>query len=225
MTIQADLSSLDPLQVVELFELDATSLGVAEILRWHPGTTVAGQPIVWQGNTYEAFPIDASGFEMSSTGTLPRPQIRASNIGGLLGAFLNSIGDGLGSTFTRKRTLGKYLDGQPGADPEAHFPDELYIVARKVAENAIEITIECAVAFDVEGVQLPRRQVIAGTCQWKYRGEECGYAGPPVEDINGNPTASFAADRCRKTLDACRARFGTNGILRTSAFPASLLIR
>lgn len=226
MTIRADLERLDPLAKIEMFVLDTTPIGIIQDpLRWHPGTTIEGNAITWQGEQYEPFPIRAEGFELNTSGTLPRPTFTASNIGGFLGAFLRTMGDGLGATITRKRTLAKYLDGQPAADPLAAFPDELYTIARKVGSNAITVTLECAVAFDVAGVQLPRRQVIAGTCTWLYRGPFCGYAGPPVQDITGQPTASLAADRCRKTLDACRARFGAAGVLPTSAFPASLLVR
>jgi lambda family phage minor tail protein L len=72
---------------------------------------------------------------------------------------------------------------------------------------------------------LPRRQVIATTCSWVYRSAECGYAGPPVETIGGQPTTDSNLDRCRKTLSACKARFGAQGTLNTSAFPASLLVQ
>lgn len=209
-----------------MFEFDATNISVdTPILRWHPGVSAAGGSIVWQGNTYDPFPISTEGFEVTSQGTLPRPHFRMSNIGGVIGDFLRGLGEALGAKITRRRTLAKYLDGQPTADPTAAFPDDIFYVARKISSNAIEVVLEAAVAFDVQGVNLPRRQVIAGTCQWKYRGPECGYTGPPVQDINGNPTNSLALDRCRKTLDACRARFGQYGVLRTSAFPASLLVR
>jgi lambda family phage minor tail protein L len=230
MTVRQEIASLKTLEIIEMFVFDASTVkgpkpDPAPLLRWHPGTTQDSQPIVWQGESYLPYPISSEGFETTSQGTLPRPHFRMSNIGGTIGEFLKGMGDGLGATITRKRTLSKYLDGQPDADPTAAFPDEIYYVARKISANPIEIVLEAAVAFDVQGVTLPRRQVIAGTCQWVYRGAECGYTGPPVQDINGNPTASLANDRCRKTLDACKARFGTNGILRTSAFPASLLVR
>ncbi|WP_042778022.1 phage minor tail protein L, partial [Sinorhizobium fredii] len=161
----------------------------------------------------------------------PPPTLTAANIGGVLGAYLRSMSDALGAKVTRKRTLGKYMDavnfpgGNPYANPNAGFQDEIFYVARKVSENAIFVEIELAVKFDVEGVMLPRRQVLADICQWPYRSAECSYAGPPVEDINGNPTTDPAKDQCRKTLDACRARFGQKGALRSSAFPASLLVR
>lgn len=231
MTVRGDSQQLAPLALVEMFIWDSTVIGGADVLRWTPGTTATHQPIVWQGQTYTPFPIEASEFEMKANGTLPRPKLRASNIGGILGNYLRSIGNGLGAKVTRKRTLGKYLDaanfpgGNPNADPTSAYPDEIYFVARKASENPIQVEIELAVKFDVSGVDLPRRQVIAGTCQWIYRSAECSYAGPPVQDINGNPTSSAAADQCRKTLTACKARFGEYGILKTSAFPASLLVR
>ena len=227
----SDVQSLDPLTKVEMYVWDATALGDPQILRWHPGTTVTDTGIVWQGEVYQPLPIMASGFERRSNGTLPRPRISASNLGGALGAYLRSISGGLGAKVTRKRTLGKYLDavnypgGNPYADPTTYFPDDIYYVSRKSGENAIAIEMELAVAFDLQGINLPRRQVIAGTCQWIYRSPECSYAGPPVEDIEGNPTTDPARDACRKTLQACKARFGANGVLRTSAFPASLLGR
>jgi lambda family phage minor tail protein L len=224
MTIKNDVASLGALTVIEMFELDATMLGVVgPPLRWHPGTAINGSPIVWQGVQYDPYPIMGEGFELTGSGTLPRPRITASNIGGSLGAYLDPIDWGLGAKLTRRRTLGKYLDGQPAADPNAKFADEIYTIARKISEDPVQIILECAVAFDVEGVQLPRRQVIAGTCTWLYRGPECAYAGPPVQDIAGQPTSDPAKDRCRKTLAACTARFGA-GPLRTSAFPASLLV-
>jgi lambda family phage minor tail protein L len=175
--------------------------------------------------------IEAADFEMTATGALPRPKLRAANIGGILGEYLRSMKDGLGAKVIRKRTLGKYLDaanfagGNPYANPSTSFPDDIFYVARKTTENAVMIELELAVKFDVDGVRLPRRQVIAGTCQWVYRSAECSYAGGPVQDIYGNATSDAAQDKCRKTLDACKARFGQYGVLRTSAFPASLLVR
>ena len=232
MGVASDVQSLDPISKVEMFVWDATALGDPNIIRWHPGTTVEGASIVWQGEVYQPLPIESSGFDRRSNGSLPRPTLSASNIGGAMGAYLRSIAGGLGAKVTRKRTLGKYLDavnfplnGNPHADPTASFPDEVFFVARKSGENAIAIEVELAVRFDLNGIKVPRRQVIAGTCQWIYRSPECSYAGPPVEDINGNPTSDPAQDMCRKTLQACKARFGANGVLRTSAFPASLLGR
>lgn len=231
MGVRRDVSQLAPLEMVEMFEWDDRAIGGANVIRWHPGTTVIGTPIIWKDIAYEPMAIEAEGFEMTTAGTLPRPTVRASNLGGALGAYLRSMADGLGAKITRRRTLGRYLDaanfpdGNPYADPNTAFPDEVFFVSRKALENPIFVELELAVPFDVSGIVLPRRQVIAGTCQWVYRSAECGYGGPPVQDINGNPTTDPARDACRKSLAACKARFGEFGILRTSAFPASMLAR
>lgn len=231
MGIKRELHTLKPKEWVELFVFDDTIIGGSQVLRWYSGTSSADLPIVWQGFTYNPYPVQITGFEMNSAGQLPRPKLTGSNIGGLLGSYLESMSDALGSKVTRKRTLGKYLDavnftgGNPTADPNQYVPDETYYVAQKLRENPIFIEIELASAHDAAGILLPRRQVIAGTCQWVYRSAECTYAGPAVQDINGNPTTSLSEDRCRKTLSACRARFGQNGVLMTSAFPSSLLTR
>jgi len=233
MGIKREISQLSPKELVELFIFDPTVIGQPSslILRWHPGTTVAGLPITWAGTVYQPMPIETTDFEYGSTGTLPRPKVRASNIGGQLGALLRTMNDGLGARIIRKRTFGRFLDavnfpgGNPYADPNQGMPDEIFYIARKAVENPIFVELELALPFDVAGVRIPRRQVIASTCQWVYRSPQCSYAGPPKQDIDGNPTTDPAKDACRKTLDACKARFGKTGVLRTSAFPASLLAR
>jgi lambda family phage minor tail protein L len=229
-TIKGEVSALHAQAMVEMFIYDDTNIGGLNVVRWHPGTTVLEDPITWQGQTYQPMPIDVTGFSTSASGSLPRPQLKASNITGALGGYLRSMQGAVGAKITRRRTLARYLDavnfplGNPNADASAFFPDEIYYLSRKTNENPIWIEYELAASFDVAGVQLPRRQVIATTCEWVYRSAECGYAGPPVQDINGNPTSNPALDRCRKTLDACKARFGSNP-LNTSAFPGSLLVQ
>lgn len=231
MSVHGDTAQgVKPLALVEMFVFDPTNIGQTadKILHWHPGTTAQKAPIQWQGVIYQPYPVEATGFEMSAAGKLPRPTVRVSNIGGELAAFVRAMNDGLGAKVTRKRTLGKYLDGgnfpggNPNADSSAHFEDEVFFVARKANENPIFVEFELAVAFDVAGIMLPRRQVIAGTCQWIYRDPPtCGYTGPPIT----NDPVFPGVDKCGKTLTSCKLRFGATAFLPTSAFPASLLAR
>lgn len=228
MSVRGDVQTLDTKALVELFEFDATGINLSiPKLYWHPGTQVDRDPIVWKGVTYQPYPVEATGFEQSAVGKLPRPTLRASNIDGSLAAFLRGFQDGLGAKIIRRRTFARYLDavnfpgGNPNADPNAAFKEEIFFVAKKVSENPVYVEYELAVPFDVAGIQLPRRQVIAGTCQWIYRSPECSYAGPAIT----NDPVFPGVDRCGKTLASCKLRFGQNGVLRTSAFPASLLSR
>jgi lambda family phage minor tail protein L len=232
MNIRTESSGIAGIEIVTLFDVDATAQGLSSILRFTPSSDPGGSlvppdgaKILWKGNEYTPYPVDATGFEKAAQGSLPRPQFTFSNITGQLGALVASAKFGmLGAIVTRTRTLRKYLDDQPTANPNAALPLDIWVVARKVSETGVQMVFECATAFDLEGVQLPNRQVVAGLCLYVYRGSECTYAGPPVQDINGNPTSNPALDQCAKTLNACSARFGAKGPLLTSAFPASLLI-
>ena len=148
--------------------------------------------VVWNGQSYVRLPLEATGFDYSSSGSLPRPKLAVSNIGSNITAILLSVnlvtaGNDLGGAkVVRIRTLKKYLDGEAGADPHAKFPDEIWYVDRKSNENRAVVEFELASKFDLVGVMLPRRQIIANVCQWVYRGGECGYTGPPVADANDN---------------------------------------
>lgn len=227
MTLRLDVEQLGTQALVEMFVLDTTFAGGTDIIRWHPGTTVADQPIVWQGNTYEPMPVEATGFEANAAGTLPRPKIKVSNIGGFIGAYFRQFDDLLGARVYRIRTFGKYLDavnfpaGNPSADPTQEFPREVFIIARKATENPVFIEVELTAPFDAAGVLLPRRQVLAAACMWIYRDPAtCGYAGGAVHNDPVYP----GVDRCGKTIPACMLRFGS-GILPTSAMPGSLVSR
>lgn len=109
MTIQQDIHALAAGQLVELFEIDSTALG-GNVLRVHAGTNGLGGNVVWQGQTYQPFPIEASGFEFSGKGQIPRPVLRIANVTGYMGTLVRSFDDLVGAKVTRRRTMVKYLD-------------------------------------------------------------------------------------------------------------------
>lgn len=228
-TIRRDIQSLDPGSIITLFVLDLTLLGDS-IYRFHSGTNEMYNPVVWQGETYQPMPIEASGFEVTTQGQLPRPMLKVANITGMLGAVVRSLDDLVGGKVTRKRTFKRYLDsvnfvaGNPLADPNQYFPDEVFYVNRKVSENKVFIEFELASAMDVHGIKIPRRIVVQNTCQWRYRGSECGYAGGAVADQNDTPTSEISQDKCGKRLSSCKLRFGEYGVLPYGGFPAAGLL-
>jgi lambda family phage minor tail protein L len=95
-----------------------------------------------------------------------------------------------------------------------------YSSASERFESSDIVEFELATPLDVEGVRLPRRQVICNARSWRYRGDGCGYAGPPVADINDNPTSDPNADACGKRLKSCKLRFG-NGWMPFGGFPGA----
>lgn len=229
--IAGEIQKLEPSASVELFELDATAFG-GDLLRFHAGTNGLRQNLVWQGNTYTAFPVRASGFDFSGNGQLPRPKLQVANVTGAITLLVLTYDDLLGAKITRKRTLAKYLDAinypggtNPMADAQAEFPDDVFFIDRKVTETRDLVEFELAAAFDVAGVQLPRRQIIQNVCVWRYRGSECGYTGTTYFDANDAAVGSAGLDVCGKRLASCKARFGANNPLPFGSFPAAGLTR
>lgn len=236
-TIESLVNSLDAGAIVELYELDATALGGA-LSRFHAGTNGLRQPVVWQGNTYNPFPIEVSGFAFTGKGQIPRPVVRVANVSGAIGVLVRDYQDLIGAKFTRKRTMVRFLDAvnfaggvNPTADPTAAFPDDVFFVDRKSAENKVAIEFELSASFDVAGVMLPRRHVVQNVCPWKYRVNDgssgCSYTGTNYFDANDQPVGSAGLDVCGKRLSSCQARFGTTPVsfLPFGGFPAAGLTR
>ena len=225
-----DLAEIAPSAIIELFEmtLDATLHGSTDTYRWHNGANanVSGN-IVWNGNSYVRLPIKADGFEYSNTGTLPRPTLTISNLDGVMTTLLllvnvTTSGNDLGgATVKRIRTLKKYLDGEAAADPHAKFPDEVWYIDRKANESRDSVTFELASKFDLAGVMIPKRQIIANICQWKYRSTECGYTGSNYWNVNDQVVGTLAEDKCGKRLSSCKLRFGATSELPFGSFPGA----
>jgi lambda family phage minor tail protein L len=229
MPISEDKQSLSPGSIVEMFILDATSLG-GSVNRFHAGLNELGASLVWKGNTYDPLPLTADGFEKTGQGTIPRPKLTVSNISGLIATLIQSFDDLIGATLTRERTMIKYLDavnfsgGNPDADPAVFFDDEVYFINQKIREDKSVIEFELSAAWDVQGVKLPRRQILQNICPWVYRSAECSYAGGAVAEIDDTPTAILDDDDCGKRVASCKLRFGSVAALPFGGFPGAGLI-
>ena len=225
-----ELAKINPSAIIELFELrlDSALHGSNDIYRWHAGTNadVTGN-IVFGGQTYERIPVKADGFEYTNTGTLPRPTLTVSNLGSEITSILLVVnqttrGNDLGGAEVRRiRTLKKYLDGESAADPNVQFPQERWFIDRKASETRDSVSFELASKFDLAGQKIPRRQVVANVCQWKYRSSECSYTGSNYFDVNGNSVSTLAEDVCGKRIASCKLRFGNNGQLPFGSFPGA----
>jgi lambda family phage minor tail protein L len=229
--ITSDIQNAYAGQLIELFELDLTTIGINEHYYFHNGVNELGNDVVFNGLTYARLPLEAEGFERTGTGQQARPTLRMANIEGLLGALVRANKDLIKARLIRRRTFLKYIDAinfeggfNPTADPNAALDDEAYFIDRKATENKLLIEFELVSALDLEGQFLPKRMCVRSNCVWKYRSAECSYAGPPVATKADEPTSDPLLDDCGKRLDSCRLRFG-NGDLPIGVFPAISLIR
>jgi len=171
--IFSSLQDINPSAIIELFTLQlSTALhGANTIYRFHAGSNLnANGRIVWAGNEYLRFPVQASGFAFQK-GQLPRPKLIISNATGLISSILLSVNetttgnDLTGATVTRIRTLAKFIDAvnfadgtNATADNTAEFPKEIYSIDRKATETRDIVEFELAAPTDLAGVRIPGRQ-------------------------------------------------------------------
>ena len=163
------LQEINPGSIIELFtiELNTALHGSDTIYRFHNGANLnADGEVVWAGNSYLRFPIECSGFEFGSTGTLPRPTIAISNIFGTITAIMQDIntttvGNDLnGAKFTRIRTLARFLDAVNFA-PETVTSASTQTVADPADGETVTYTVTVvqdsggANVFAINGVQKP----------------------------------------------------------------------
>ena len=139
------------------------------------GSTTSGH---YGQQTYSAFPVESEGWEVRGSGSLPRPSVRFANINQYWSAHLSNYDDLVGAKVIRRRTLQKHL----GTNPPVEFNRDVYYVERKTSETAVMVEFELASAFDVQGIQLPRRAVVAARCPWKYKDPDQGGCDWPADN-------------------------------------------
>lgn len=196
--LNKELTTLEPDTIIELFEIDFSSLqnhidmlklknnlniGSEPVYRFHSGKNLSN-PIYWQDKGYQPLPILLEDMESKGDGTLPRPKLSILNVDGLLSRIVSSNDDFVGCTVTRKRTFAKFLDAKNfqnrnlnedaenpfgRSDPQAHLPNDIFFINRKVLESKDIIQFELSSALELGTTTLPGRTVTADYCTWKYR--------------------------------------------------------
>jgi lambda family phage minor tail protein L len=226
-SIASDKQKLSPGNLVELFDLDLSIYQVGLIYRFCSSFTNT-ESILWQGNSYTLLPIVAEGFEVSGRGTLPTPTLKICNVGNLISAISSEFGDIIGATLTRWKTYEHYLDGGASADPNQHYPKEIWLIERKKNQNKVFVEFELSASIDQEGRLLPGRQILRDACTHRYRvwdattnsfdyaNATCPWAGSdslpggaedPYFTEVGARTGDPASDVCGKKLTDCKLRF------------------
>ena len=171
----SEVQKINPSAIIELFTLQLSNSlhGATTIYRFHAGSNLnANGEIVWAGNSYLRFPIEATGFAYQR-GQIPRPKLVVSNALGTISAILLTVNaptagnDLTGATVTRIRTMARFLDavnfsggtnplGTP--DPTAEFKRQIYTIDRKSTETRETVEFELAGAIDMAGGRAPKRQ-------------------------------------------------------------------
>ena len=187
----SELQKLNPSARIELFVLELVEglhyatgnpSNVPTIYRFHSGTNMnTNANIIWQGNTYQRFPITFEGAEFTGRGQVPRPVLTVANHGGISrsGSVItvtdlmiivnlttphNDLAD---AKLTRITTLASELDAanfpsnnNPFGTPSSNeLPQEIFFIDRKTTESRDIVQFELVGALDQANKKLPARQV------------------------------------------------------------------
>ena len=187
----SELQKISPNSIIELFELELVEglhyatgnlTNVPTIFRFHSGGNIdTYADIVWQSNTYEKLPIEASGYEYTAKGQIPRPQLTMSNLGGItrsgsvirvtdlliLTNLVTPHNDLLDAKLTKRTITADALDASnftgntnPFGTPSANeFPKEIYFIDRKIQESRDAVSFELVSRLDMQNKRIPARQV------------------------------------------------------------------
>lgn len=168
--------------LIELYDLEIND---TDTVYFHPGIDLSvGSPpyIQFDGNTYIPLPAEITGIEHNSDGASNRPSFTVAN---LLNTFSSLLFDYfaspalrlrnedlIGRSITKRVTLYRYLDNQPGSSsPVIEFPKRRFIIDRISQETKDAVTFELAAPYDLAGINLPSRSVVGKYCGWQYQGE------------------------------------------------------
>lgn len=231
LPIKTRAQQSSPGKLVDLFRIDLSRLG-GGLLYFTPQVYEDQSQVMFDGIMYSAIPIEVSGFERSTKDPFPHPRVKISNVNLVASALVRDYRDLVGATVTHIQTFANYLDDGDDPDPGQYFPPNVYRIERKVAQTALAIEWELAVAIDQQNRKLPGRQVLR-ICTWIYRRPDpevsgeflyeqsdraCPYTGAACFDRNNVPTDA-AHDHCSHTVTGCKARFGQFAELPYGGFP------
>lgn len=144
--------------LIELYTLDCSNLG-GSVYRFTPMFAESGS-VSFQGQQYFSIPIQTEGWEVTSSGTQPRPTLQVSNTHGAVLNAVITLGDIVGAKVTRLRTYEKYLDGMPEADANMHLRPDVLQVEQKTSHTNTHIAWQLSTILERLGTKLPRRQIL-----------------------------------------------------------------
>ena len=128
----------------------------------------------------------------------------------------------VGGTVVRRKVYARFLDavnfvnGNSDADPEQEVISRWRI--EQCSElSAVSASFVLSTPTETDGAVFPGRIMLANTCTWTYRGDECGYHGPAVADEYDQPTSDITKDKCSKCLSGCKFRNNVGNL--AASFP------
>ncbi len=225
--IASDVQNLAVGNIVTLYELDLADIGSSTILYFTHSIDSDYTPIYFNAREYTPIHMQTSGWQTTGTETFPRPKMVVSNVLLTFAAYINTFDDLVGAKLTRRRTLEKYLDGKPEANPNAEFAPDIFKIRSLPQKTKMLVEFELTPYMDYEGIKIPKRQILRDFCRQTYRKWNtetssfdytrisCPYASSYKYTRLGRYTTDNTLDSCGKELTDCEMRY--NGVKALAA--------
>jgi lambda family phage minor tail protein L len=136
---------------------------------------------------------------------------KADNLHGMITGMAEDLQSLVGGTVVRRKVYARFLDAVNFVNGNSEADPEQEVISRWRIEQCSELSAVSAsfvlsTPTETDGAVFPGRIMLANTCTWTYRGDECGYSGPAVADEYDQPTSDITKDKCSKCLSGCKFR-------------------
>ena len=181
MSIIQDLQTqVQSSPLIQLFEIEKSTGTFAYVTPGEDSDGSSLQMYDYADNTtlrtYAPYPVVADNFDIKVSGAITRPTCSFSNIGSNFTTLIGTsdIDSLIGKSFIRRLTLKKYLKGESadtGSGAQSiEFTRQVWIISKVMSKDSTVITFELSSPFDLQGVKIPARQIVANACPWEYTG-------------------------------------------------------
>jgi len=192
--------ALSAAAIIEKNKLDSTGVWLLLLELYHSGSSVPVRlvrntaNVTWAGKVYQQFPFEIGDYTETGRNERPSFTLRIGNASRAMEQYLQEYAGFIGNTV---KIFVVHSGNLANATPEVSL--EMQVVGASSTPDWVEFQLGASAPYTM---RFPQRRVMRNHCSWRFKGEECAYAG--------------AETKCDKTLERCRELENT---LRFGGFP------
>ena len=146
--------------------------------------------------TYTPLPVQMEGFNKTAATKMPQPTISFANATSVFKTAVGSIDyeEMFGLRVIRRTTLRKFLKSEGDTNsPPIEYPRDVYLIDGLKQRTKDALVFQLQAPFDLQGILLPKRQVVPNRCPWIYQG---------ASEHTENPEYLRARSGCRWHIES-----------------------
>jgi len=155
-----------------------------------------GSAVTYDGIEYVPAVIHHDAFKENTTGKIESVTLEIGNVDKIIQYYIDSY-----NALRKAKVVIKQVFKEELSDPTCYDEQIYYIDGCSVSTSVASFVLGSS--FDIMNVKVPKRTYSRGYCQFRFKGTECGYAGPE--------------GTCNKTIQRC---IELGNVERVGMFPA-----